>query len=75
MKMLHHELGHDCPVFGGAAGTIWSENQTTHQFYSTEILEDAIPILIFAAPLKYSFSIANSWKPIGKIYDPVLYDD
>ncbi len=66
MKLLYDELGQDCPVFGGAAGTIWNESQTTHQFYATEILQDAIPFLIFAGPLEYAFSIANSWKPIGK---------
>lgn len=65
MEMLHTELGSACPVFGGAAGTIWSESQTIYQFHDNEILEDALPILIFAGPLEYSYSIANSWRPIG----------
>ncbi len=66
MKILNKELGHDCPVFGGAAGTNRNENQTILQFYKNEILEDAIPILLWGGPSKYSFSIANSWKPVGK---------
>ncbi len=66
MKMLNQELGHGCPVFGGAAGTLWHEKDTILQFYNDEILQDSIPIMIFGGPLEYSFSIANSWKPVGK---------
>ena len=66
MKRLNHELGHHCPVFGGAAGTLWHENDTILQFYNDEILQDSIPIMVFGGPLEYSFSIANSWKPVGK---------
>ena len=66
MKMLNQELGHDCPVFGGAAGTLWKENPMILQFYKDEILEDAMPIMVFGGSLEYSFAIANSWRPIGK---------
>ncbi len=66
MKKLNLALGNDCPVFGGAAGTLWNEELMPLQFFNNEILVDSIPIMIFAGPLEYSFSIANSWKPIGK---------
>jgi PAS domain S-box-containing protein len=66
MKRLNQELGHGCPVFGGAAGTLWQENETILQFYNDEILQDSMPILVFGGPLEYEFSIANSWKPVGK---------
>ena len=66
MKRLNRELSHSCPVFGGAAGTLWHENDTIFQFYMDEILQDSIPILVFGGPLEYTFSIANSWKPVGK---------
>ena len=66
MKMLGRELGRKCPVFGGAAGTQWYESQTFLQFYNNEVLKDSIPIMLFSGPLEYSFSIANSWKPVGK---------
>jgi PAS domain S-box-containing protein len=66
MKRLNQELGHGCPVFGGAAGTLWHENDTILQFYNDEILQDSIPIMVFGGPLEYAFSIANSWKPVGK---------
>ena len=66
MKMLNQALGHDCPVFGGAAGMQWNDELMPRQFYKAEILEDAMPILVFAGSIEYSFSIANSWKPVGK---------
>ena len=66
MKKLNRELGRECPVFGGAAGTQWYDSQTIHQFYKNEVLTDSIPIMVFGGPLEYSFSIANSWKPVGK---------
>ena len=66
MKMLNLALGRDCPIFGGAAGTQWIEKLGTLQFFNNEILTDAIPLMIFGGPLEYSFSIANSWKPVGK---------
>lgn len=66
LKMLNQALGDGCPVFGGAAGTQWDEDIMPLQFYKGEILEDAIPIMVFAGPLEYAFSIANSWKPVGK---------
>ena len=66
MDMLNKHLGDDCQVFGGAAGTQWSESRQILQFYNDRIFEDSIPILLWAGPFEYSFSIANSWKPIGK---------
>ena len=66
MKMLNQALGHNCPIFGGAAGTQWDADIMPLQFYKDEILEDAIPIMILAGPLEYTFSIANSWRAVGK---------
>jgi PAS domain S-box-containing protein len=66
MKTLNLALGHDCPVFGGVAGTTGDDDLAPRQFYQDEVLADAMPIILFAGPLEYSFSIANSWKPVGK---------
>lgn len=64
---LNHELGTDCPVFGGSAGCqMYSGEQQIHQFFKTEVLQDALPMLIFAGPLEYEFSVNNSWEPVGK---------
>lgn len=66
MKLLNQELGNECSVFGRAAGTQWKESSTPLQFYNDEILKDSMPIMTFAGPIDYSFSIANSWRPLGK---------
>ncbi len=66
MEMINTELGAVCPVFGGAAAIHWTDDQKIRQFYNDEVLEDAIPILLWSGPLAYAFAIANSWKPIGK---------
>jgi len=66
VRKLNLALGQDCPIFGGVAGTLWNEDLAPLQFYRDEVLADAMPIILFAGPLEYSFSIANSWKPVGK---------
>jgi PAS domain S-box-containing protein len=66
LTILNQELGLDCPVFGGAAGMLWTEEQNAKQFYRNEVLEDALPLLLWAGPVEYAFGIANSWKPVGK---------
>jgi len=66
MAILSMELGIECPVFGAAAGMQWTEEQKILQFYKNEVLEDALPILLWAGPVEYAFAIANSWKPVGK---------
>ena len=65
-KTLNLALGNDCPVFGGVAGTTGDDDLAPRQFYKDEVLADAMPIILFAGPLEYSFSIANSWQPVGK---------
>ena len=45
MKTLNMALGHDCPVFGGVAGSLYDDNQAPLQFYRGEVLADAMPII------------------------------
>ena len=66
LKRLGSKLGQGCPVFGGASGTQWADGTKISQFYGREVLTDAIPILLMSGPVKHSFSIANSWRPLGK---------
>jgi len=65
IKAINGELNRECPVFGGCAGR-QEDNQPILQFFNNEVLTDALPIMIFSGPLEYAFSIANSWKPIGR---------
>jgi hypothetical protein len=53
------------PIFGGAAADRWEMKQT-YQFYKTEVLTDAVPILLFAGDFHFSYGIAGGWHPIGK---------
>ena len=53
------------PVFGGAAADQSQGNQV-YQFYKTEVLDDAVPVLIFAGNFLFSHGAASGWKPIGK---------
>ncbi|PSB00632.1 FIST signal transduction protein [Merismopedia glauca] len=53
------------PVFGGATADEW-QYQQTYQFFKTEVLSDAVPMLLFAGDFLFSFGIAGGWHPIGK---------
>jgi serine phosphatase RsbU (regulator of sigma subunit) len=67
VETLNHELGTDCPIFGGSAGCqMYSGEQQIQQFFKTEVLQDALPMLVFAGSLEYAFSVNNSWEPVGK---------
>ena len=66
LEHLRSKLGRDCPVFGGAAGTHRAEGSEIFQFYGREVLTGAIPILLISGPLRHAFTIANSWRPVGR---------
>ena len=65
LNSMTMELGSDCPIFGGASGFQWSEDMQINQFYNTEVLTDSLPVLLMSGPVKFEFSIANSWRPVG----------
>ncbi|WP_051148511.1 SpoIIE family protein phosphatase [Desulfospira joergensenii] len=66
LNMLNAKLGKECPVFGGASATLRADGVRPLQFFGRKILTDALPILLMAGPVRYAFSIANSWRPLGK---------
>ena len=66
LKLLNRKLGPNCPVFGGCAGTQWERYPLTKQFYNHDVLTDALPMLLMAGAIDYTFMVANSWKPVGK---------
>lgn len=53
------------PIFGGATADQW-QYQRTYQFFKTEVLSDAVPILLVAGKLLFSYGVAGGWRPIGK---------
>ncbi|QLE58452.1 FIST signal transduction protein [Nostoc sp. TCL26-01] len=58
-------LGEKFPIFGGLAAD-QSRYQNTYQFFQTEVLSDAVPILLFCGKILFSHGIASGWLPIGK---------
>ena len=62
---LSRELGDDCGIFGGCPAAMDGTGQAVRQFFGRQVLEDALPLLLFCGPVDYSYSVANSWKTIG----------
>jgi hypothetical protein len=65
LEALKQGLGSQVPIFGGIAADNYTLEQT-YQFYQGEVVSDAIPILLFAGKLSYSYGVASGWQPIGK---------
>jgi len=61
---LQKALGDSVPIFGGFAGD-QSQFQKTYQFYGSEVLTDAIPLLLFFGDLKLGHGVAHGWTPTG----------
>ena len=62
---LSRELGEDCGIFGGCPAALDDPGQSIRQFFGREILEDALPLLLFGGPVDYAYFVANSWKSLG----------
>lgn len=66
LNHLNARLGSGCPVFGGVAGTLVTDNTEVYQFCNREVVRDGLPLLLWSGPVRYDFAIANSWRPLGK---------
>lgn len=62
---LKAELGDGCAIVGGLAGD-QVKFTGTRQFFGTEVLHDAVPVLLLAGPLLCSHGVASGWTPLGK---------
>ncbi|MBU7585773.1 MAG: FIST C-terminal domain-containing protein [Nostoc sp. TH1S01] len=58
-------LGKDTPIFGGLTADQW-KFEKTYQFFQTEILNDAVPVLIFSGNFLFSQGVSSGWHPLGK---------
>ena len=65
IRALNQALGPHCPIFGSAASRHHETPAPTMQFFGRDLLEDALPILLFSGPLKLTYAVSNSWRPIG----------
>ncbi|MBW4443008.1 MAG: FIST C-terminal domain-containing protein [Plectolyngbya sp. WJT66-NPBG17] len=67
LNALHTALGKHFPIFGGMATDDY-RFQATYQFYKTEVLTDAVPVLLFyGEALKFSHGISSGWQPISTL--------
>ncbi|MEO0351078.1 MAG: FIST N-terminal domain-containing protein [Cyanobacteria bacterium P01_A01_bin.15] len=66
LDSLTSRLGDTVPVIGGTTTDQWQFGQT-YQFFGTEVLSDAIPILLLAGDFKFGYGVASGWTPVGKI--------
>lgn len=65
LEGLKQALGLEVPIFGGLAAD-QLRFQQTYQFFKTEVLSDAVPILVFSGSVLFSHGVANGWHPVGK---------
>jgi hypothetical protein len=55
----------EIPVLGGTTGD-QTHIQRTFQFFKTEVLSDAVPILLLGGNLLFSHGVSSGWSPLGK---------
>jgi class 3 adenylate cyclase len=66
IEALNGELRRGCGLFGGASGRHTSKASEPLQFYQDEVLQDAVPLLMIAGDVPYSFSVSSGWDPVGR---------
>jgi hypothetical protein len=59
-------VGPDVPLFGASAGDQW-RFQKTFQFFNGEVVEDAIPLILFSGPIQIASGTQSGWKTIGPV--------
>lgn len=62
---LKQALQQPVPILGGMAGDQWRFQQT-YQFFQSEVVSDAVPVLLFAGGLVMSHGVASGWQPISR---------
>jgi hypothetical protein len=63
---LQHAVGHEIPLFGALAGDQW-RLKGTKQFYGTDVLTDAIPVLLLSGDVHFSYGVATGWRQVGEV--------
>nr|CRH05977.1 Conserved protein of unknown function [Candidatus Magnetococcus massalia] len=65
LEALKKSLGNTIPVAGGVSADYW-QFKGTRQYCGTEVVSDALPVLLFSGPIIASFGVASGWKPVGE---------
>lgn len=66
VQSLNRRVAGGCAVFGGVAAHPWHIETETRQFCNGQVLEDAIVVLLVQGPIRFRFSVCNSWQPVGQ---------
>lgn len=61
---LRNTLSESIPIMGGTTGEQFNY-EGTYQFFKTQVLSNAVPILLFSGKLKLAFGVSGGWRPIG----------
>ena len=62
-------LGEDVPIVGGmSADRVGGAKRhyRTYQFYNDQVLQDAVPTLLFGGQILYSLGVESGWTPLGE---------
>lgn len=65
VEHLQEALGPHIPIFGGATGDQWRFQQT-YQFCGTQVLSNAVPVLLLAGEFCFSYGAVSGWTPISQ---------
>lgn len=63
---LQQIIGRDIPIFGGLSGDQWRLKET-YQFCGSEVLSDAIPVLLFSGDFTFSYGVSFGWHEVGEV--------
>jgi hypothetical protein len=63
---LQDAVGSATPIFGALAGD-QKRLTSTRQFFATEVLQDAIPVLLLSGDLHFSYGVATGWHQVGGV--------
>jgi len=67
IKEIQNILGENFPILGGGSSDPWKFTEIC-QFYQTEVLHDAAPILFFSEPLIFASGVASGWTPFTSLH-------
>jgi hypothetical protein len=65
VRALRSVLGPGTPVFGGTAADQW-RFIGSRQFFGREVLQDAVPFVLLAGDIRFSFGVSTGWSPLGR---------
>ena len=65
VRALRSALGSGTPVFGATAADQWRFTGI-RQFFGREVLHDAVPFVLLAGDIRFSFAVNTGWSPLGR---------